>query len=60
MREFLPEVDAWRARGDRVAIATVVKVERFGAATGWRDDGRVEHGRPCRLGIRWLCRNGCL
>jgi xanthine/CO dehydrogenase XdhC/CoxF family maturation factor len=27
MREFLPEVDAWRARGDRVAIATVVKVE---------------------------------
>src|SRR6478672_8567180 len=27
MREFLPEVDAWRARGDRIAIATVVKVE---------------------------------
>jgi xanthine/CO dehydrogenase XdhC/CoxF family maturation factor len=27
MREFLPEVDAWRAAGDRVAIATVVKVE---------------------------------
>jgi xanthine/CO dehydrogenase XdhC/CoxF family maturation factor len=27
MREFLPEVDAWRASGDRVAIATVVKVE---------------------------------
>ena len=27
MREFLPEVDSWRARGDRIAIATVVKVE---------------------------------
>jgi xanthine/CO dehydrogenase XdhC/CoxF family maturation factor len=27
MREFLPEVDAWRAAGERVAIATVVKVE---------------------------------
>jgi xanthine/CO dehydrogenase XdhC/CoxF family maturation factor len=27
MREFLPEVDTWRARGDRVAIATVVRVE---------------------------------
>ena len=27
MREFLPEVDTWRAAGDRVAIATVVKVE---------------------------------
>ena len=27
MREFLPEVDAWRANGERVAIATVVKVE---------------------------------
>lgn len=27
MREFLPEVDVWRAAGDRVAIATVVKVE---------------------------------
>ena len=26
MREFLPEVDAWRARGDRIAIATVVRV----------------------------------
>jgi xanthine/CO dehydrogenase XdhC/CoxF family maturation factor len=27
MREFLPEVDAWRAAGQRVAIATVVRVE---------------------------------
>src|SRR5215216_6910263 len=27
MREFLPEVDAWRQSGDKVAIATVVKVE---------------------------------
>jgi xanthine/CO dehydrogenase XdhC/CoxF family maturation factor len=27
MREFLPEVDTWRARGDRIAIATVVRVE---------------------------------
>jgi xanthine/CO dehydrogenase XdhC/CoxF family maturation factor len=27
MREFLPEVDTWRAAGERVAIATVVKVE---------------------------------
>ena len=27
MREFLPEVDAWRAAGERVAIATVVRVE---------------------------------
>ncbi len=27
MREFLPEVDSWRAAGERVAIATVVKVE---------------------------------
>ena len=27
MREFLPEVDIWRANGERVAIATVVKVE---------------------------------
>jgi xanthine/CO dehydrogenase XdhC/CoxF family maturation factor len=27
MREFLPEIDSWRARGDRIAIATVVRVE---------------------------------
>jgi xanthine/CO dehydrogenase XdhC/CoxF family maturation factor len=27
MREFLPEIDTWRASGERVAIATVVKVE---------------------------------
>ena len=27
MKEFFPEIDAWRAAGDRVAIATVVKVE---------------------------------
>ena len=27
MKDFLPEVDQWRAAGDRVAIATVVKVE---------------------------------
>ena len=27
MREFLPEIDTWRAAGERVAIATVVKVE---------------------------------
>ena len=27
MREFLPEVDEWRANGERVAIATVVRVE---------------------------------
>src|SRR5215212_10870853 len=27
MREFLPEIDTWRAAGARVAIATVVKVE---------------------------------
>ena len=27
MRDFLPEVDTWRAAGDKVAIATVVKVE---------------------------------
>ena len=27
MREFLPEVDTWRAAGERVAIATVVRVE---------------------------------
>jgi xanthine/CO dehydrogenase XdhC/CoxF family maturation factor len=27
MREFLPEIDTWRANGELVAIATVVKVE---------------------------------
>ena len=27
MHEFLSEVDTWRAAGERVAIATVVKVE---------------------------------
>ena len=27
MKDFLPEIDAWREAGDRVAIATVVKVE---------------------------------
>src|SRR3954453_3251928 len=27
MREFLPEIDAWRANGERVALATVVRVE---------------------------------
>ena len=27
MKEVLPEVEAWRAAGDRVAVATVVKVE---------------------------------
>jgi xanthine/CO dehydrogenase XdhC/CoxF family maturation factor len=27
MKDFLPEVDQWRAAGDKVAIATVVKVE---------------------------------
>jgi xanthine/CO dehydrogenase XdhC/CoxF family maturation factor len=27
MKEVLPQVDAWRAAGRRVAVATVVKVE---------------------------------
>jgi xanthine/CO dehydrogenase XdhC/CoxF family maturation factor len=27
MKEFLPEIDVWRAAGERVAVATVVKVE---------------------------------
>lgn len=27
MKDFLPEVDQWRAAGEKVAIATVVKVE---------------------------------
>jgi xanthine/CO dehydrogenase XdhC/CoxF family maturation factor len=27
MREILPEIEAWRAAGDRVAVATVIKVE---------------------------------
>lgn len=27
MKEFLPEIETWRGAGDRVAIATVVKVE---------------------------------
>ena len=27
MKDMLPEVDQWRAAGNRVAIATVVKVE---------------------------------
>lgn len=27
MKELLPEITAWRAAGDRVALATVVKVE---------------------------------
>lgn len=27
MKEVLPKVEAWRAAGDRVAVATVVKVE---------------------------------
>ena len=27
MKEVLPEVEAWRAAGNRVAVATVVKVE---------------------------------
>ena len=27
MKDFLPEVDEWRAAGEKVALATVVKVE---------------------------------
>ena len=27
MKEVLPDIARWRARGDRVAVATVVKVE---------------------------------
>lgn len=27
MREVLPDIEAWRAAGNRVAVATVVKVE---------------------------------
>jgi xanthine/CO dehydrogenase XdhC/CoxF family maturation factor len=27
MKDLLPEIEAWRQSGDRVAIATVVKVE---------------------------------
>lgn len=27
MKDLLPEIDVWRAAGDRVAVATVVKVE---------------------------------
>ncbi|HEY8703211.1 MAG TPA: XdhC family protein [Gaiellaceae bacterium] len=28
MKELLPEIDRWRAKGDRVAIATVVATRR--------------------------------
>jgi len=27
VKDLLPEIDTWRAAGDRVAVATVVKVE---------------------------------
>lgn len=27
MKDFLPEIDQWRANGEKVAIATVVKVQ---------------------------------
>ena len=27
MKDLLPEIDVWRAEGNRVAVATVVKVE---------------------------------
>ncbi len=27
MKDLIPEIDAWRAAGERVALATVVKVE---------------------------------
>jgi xanthine/CO dehydrogenase XdhC/CoxF family maturation factor len=27
MKDFLPEIDHWRANGEKVAIATVVKVQ---------------------------------
>jgi xanthine dehydrogenase accessory factor len=46
MKDVLPDVDAWLARGDRVAIATVVDVQRSaprppGAKMAVNDRGEI-------------------
>jgi xanthine dehydrogenase accessory factor len=46
MKDVLPEVDAWLARGDRVALATVVDVRRSaprppGAKMAVNDRGEI-------------------
>jgi xanthine/CO dehydrogenase XdhC/CoxF family maturation factor len=45
MKDLIPEIDAWRAEGQRVALATVVKVEGsaprpVGASMAVSDAGR--------------------
>lgn len=46
MKDVLPDVDAWLARGDRVALATVVDVQRSaprppGAKMAVNDRGEI-------------------
>ena len=48
MRDVIEDVDAWVARGDKVALATVDRREALGAAAARREDG----GERPRRGVR--------
>lgn len=49
MRDVLPEIDRWRKRGDRIAVASVVAVHRSaprapGAKMAVSDKGEIAGG----------------
>ena len=56
MKDVLDDVRAWRARGDRVAIATVDAVKRLGAATPRSQDGDERERRGVGRRLGWLRR----
>ena len=50
MKDVLEDVDAWIARGDKVALATVIDVKRSAPRPPGREDGdqRARRDRPAR------------
>ena len=56
VREILPELDRWRSRGDRVAMARVVATRRSAPRPDRLEADRLGAGRARRLGLRRLRR----
>ena len=40
MQDVLSELALWKERGDRIALATVIDVQRSAPAAAWGEDGR--------------------
>ena len=56
MKEVLSEIEVWKARGDRIALATVIDVQRSAPRPPGAQDGRQRARGDRGFGVRRLRR----